>query len=459
MSVKKQLLLNGLATVVQKAVIAARQLLVVPFFLSTWGLEQYGEWITLSAIPTAMSLWNLGLGTAAGNRFVLCHGAGDTAGAARAMRAGMWLVTLVVVAGGVLGGLGLWLAGMFGWLGRFAIPASTSAGVIILLGLTVLVGFYSSLNEAWFRAARRNHEATHFTSLSNLVATGLTILLLLARQGMVCVAAAQLVVAVASVVWLHRRGTRLLPEVRVGAVRIDRGELKGFFAKGFAFMMNPLRQAINAQGVLLVTRAALGPEAVVLLATLRTVGNSLAQAYLGINTTIFPELQHAIASSRLQDARRIYRFGIGLTAATALAGCTALAIGGPWLYEVWTHAKLDPPRYAWSLLLGSLFISSLWWTAGSVFRAVNQPERVAWVGIATACAGVGIAGLLVGPLGINGALVGNLCMELMMASYVLPATCKILAQPLRQLPGDIFALRREILNTLRRRKRAAAPAR
>jgi len=47
LSLKKNLLKNGLASAVQKIIKIAEQLLLVPFFISAWGAAYYGEWLTL----------------------------------------------------------------------------------------------------------------------------------------------------------------------------------------------------------------------------------------------------------------------------------------------------------------------------------------------------------------------------------------------------------------------------
>lgn len=77
MSLKKNLLKNGLATVFQKLIRVFEQLALVPFFISAWGAAYYGEWLTLTIFPTIIGLSDLGIGSAAANTFVLRYGAKD----------------------------------------------------------------------------------------------------------------------------------------------------------------------------------------------------------------------------------------------------------------------------------------------------------------------------------------------------------------------------------------------
>lgn len=60
MSIVKGIISNGLANVVQKIVRIADQLLLVPFFLTHWGAAMYGEWLTLTIIPSVLAFSDLG---------------------------------------------------------------------------------------------------------------------------------------------------------------------------------------------------------------------------------------------------------------------------------------------------------------------------------------------------------------------------------------------------------------
>ena len=73
-TLKKNLLKNSIATGSRKAVLMLDSLLLVPFFIYNWGVAYYGEWLTLTMIPTVLSLSNFGFGTAVSNRFVLNYG-------------------------------------------------------------------------------------------------------------------------------------------------------------------------------------------------------------------------------------------------------------------------------------------------------------------------------------------------------------------------------------------------
>lgn len=76
-NVTKGVLSNATAMLVQKIVRILDQLLLVPFFLTAWGAAYYGEWLTLSIIPSVLAFSDLGFGSAVCNSFVLSYARGD----------------------------------------------------------------------------------------------------------------------------------------------------------------------------------------------------------------------------------------------------------------------------------------------------------------------------------------------------------------------------------------------
>jgi O-antigen/teichoic acid export membrane protein len=321
-----------------------------------------------------------------------------------------------------------------------------------------LVSFHNQLNDGWFRAAGRAHLAIAWEAGFALLQIGTFIGLLMTGKGMLWLATADLAISSVSAAGLYLTGRRLLPAVVPAGQPIERADVRLFFRKGLAFLMEPVRRSIYLQGTLLVTRIALGAEAVAILATLRTVANSIAQMYNSVQATIFPELQRAVAEHAMASARRLFRLALGLSALLATGGIVGLGLFGPWIYAKWTADMLHPPANSWLLLLAGIAANAVWWPAAATFRAVNQPERYAVAGVACALLGVAISAALVGSWGVAGALAGLLAMEVLMAVFVLPASCRILGQSLAELPRDLLALRYDALRILHALRVHAKPA-
>src|ERR1700693_4636189 len=76
-------------------VTAIIQLGSVPIFLHAWGAAKYGDWLLLSAIPSYLSLSDLGFGDASGSDMCMRVAAGDRHGAIETFQSSWVLLTLV----------------------------------------------------------------------------------------------------------------------------------------------------------------------------------------------------------------------------------------------------------------------------------------------------------------------------------------------------------------------------
>jgi O-antigen/teichoic acid export membrane protein len=99
MGLKKNILNNGFATTLSKGIRVLEQLFLVPFFIAAWGPEYYGEWLTLTIIPSVLAFSDLGFGSAAANTVVLRYASGDKKGAANMAKSGFWIITTIVIIG------------------------------------------------------------------------------------------------------------------------------------------------------------------------------------------------------------------------------------------------------------------------------------------------------------------------------------------------------------------------
>lgn len=63
--IRKNFLASGFGFSVQ----LCNQILIVPFFLTLWGVEEYGDWILLTAIANIFGMTDAGLNSVTQNRF------------------------------------------------------------------------------------------------------------------------------------------------------------------------------------------------------------------------------------------------------------------------------------------------------------------------------------------------------------------------------------------------------
>jgi hypothetical protein len=73
-----------------------------------------------------------------------------------------------------------------------------------------------------------------------------------------------------------------------------------------------------------------------------------------------------------------------------------------------------------------------------VFRAINKPFRIAIAGLIASLISVSTTYILSHFMGLTGAALGALVMDILLAFYILPYSSKLLGQNIFMIPLDFF---------------------
>ena len=460
MSVTRNVFTQGLAQVVQKLLRVLDQLLLVPFFLTAWGAAYYGEWLTLSIIPSVLAFSDLGFGSAVSNGFVLAYARGDKQGAADLRKSGFLIISCSVALGALLT-LGVMLVGSeMNLFAKSLIPAGEAIAAVSLMMTSRLISFYNQLVEGFFRGARRAAMGSFFGSGTHLVGLLAGFGVLMCGGGVVGYALSQFVVSVCFTIVYWTIGARLV-DLRGYHGRVRRSDVKMITSKGLGYLMSPVWQSIYYQGGTFVVRVVLGAEAVALFNTVRTVCRSVTQLYSMIGGSTFPELQFLYASGEQSSLRRLVRVSFLGAVVLAVGGVAVLLLFGQTLYAWWTRGTLSIPGGVWEVFMLSILLNALWWTMAGLYRVTNQPYHFAVASTLCALLSVGVSYLLAHVWGLLGAVVGTAVFDVIMSAYVLPDSLRLIGMHVGDLFADLRGDTQFLFNKVRylhrRRKASAAP--
>src|SRR6202051_1087430 len=145
-------LVRGLsATALSPIVTAVIQLSTVPCLLHFWGAAKYGDWLILSAIPSYLSLSDLGFGDASGSDMTMRVAAGDRHGAIETFQSSWVLLTLVSSFVGLLATAAVWAVPWHQWIKLSTITDAGASTVVLLFGAYLLVSQQCGILESGFR--------------------------------------------------------------------------------------------------------------------------------------------------------------------------------------------------------------------------------------------------------------------------------------------------------------------
>jgi O-antigen/teichoic acid export membrane protein len=422
-----QRLLKGFgASLYGQAVVIVIQLAGVPILLNHWHASLYGEWLILFAIPSYLSLTDLGFSLSAANDMTSRVAREDRAGALTVFQSLGALVFLLAVVGLLAITAAAVLLPLGTWMHFSGLSSRGVRWVLWFLGAEVLIKLIEGINHAGFRAS--GDYALHVAiNYSTLFAQHASIWVLATLGfGPVPAAAAFFVIRAittpADAIILVRRHRWL--RFGFGHARLD--ELHTLVRPALANMGIPLAQALNVQGMVLLVGSTLGPISVVTFSTLRTLTRLALQLVSTVSNSAEAELASAFGKGDQILLRTLYQHVVRGGLWLALTTSIALALSGSWILEFWTHGKVSMDSQLFHWLLASAVASALWYGSLTLLKAANRHLRAAAIYAASAGAALALSAVL---LRANGQLASAgmslLVMDAMMAAYTLRAAGRL----------------------------------
>lgn len=318
-----------------------------------------------------------------------------------------------------------------GMLDKAVIPASDMLLSLVFLMGSRLVTFYSQLFEGFFRAKHKAAIAFNFYTIEGFFRIGIGVLSLLFGCNIVGYSLGQFIVAIVFNIIFAIIAIRNVSDLPNGEYRKDIAIFT--MKKGLGFMLTPIWQSIYMQGSTFVVRIALGPVAVAVFNTVRTVCQSIKSVYAIVNGSTYPEIQIAYGSGDVEAVKKIYIYSIQFVLFVSVLGYLFLVLFGPTIYAWWTNHSLQVSNEIFYIFLLGIPLNAIWWTSGTVFRAINKPTKYSLCGLLSAVVATLITYILSYPLSLTGAAIGFVVMDLLMVMLTLPMAGKEINVSLRDL--------------------------
>jgi O-antigen/teichoic acid export membrane protein len=391
----------------------------VPFLLWLLGVDDFGRWTVLYSLPSWLNLTNLGFGSVAANEMTMAAGAGDV-GLARTVFS---TTTSLIIGIGIIGTAVIagivpfvpWEGFLHTGPGRHQ-EMTLAAG---LLGLSIFITFFYDVSLGRFRAAQKTHQSVLIASffpwldLAGLVvASRFSHRFDVLAMGML----GSTIVCCIVYVWLSRRA---FPGISFSFAEIDKKRYRGLFRKGIAFQSFTLGNALMFQGNIMVIQLVLGPAAVALFSTARTLVRTVNQTMELVNSAIWPELSRLFGAGDFPKAARLHRNAVGISVMIAMTGVLFLALFGQPVYRLWVGKSLHLPEHLLLLFLLPIPFNALWYTSSVVHMATNHHEGLAMRFLLATGLSVIACAFLAYFFGLEGAALSTLLADVVLIPYVV----------------------------------------
>ncbi|MBS1722249.1 MAG: glycosyltransferase [Armatimonadetes bacterium] len=409
----------------------------VPLFFRYWGIDLYGEWVMLSAIPTYLTMSDLSFGTTAGSEMTQLVARGERLKALKVLQSAWILVTFASLAILVLMLAVSHLVPLATLLKLSVISNREAVGILAVLLLGVCLAQQGGLIESVYRAAGFYAKGTFYMNLMRLFEFVVGVAVIVCK-GDPWLYAVTLVVPKAicyTLFWIWYR--KQVPWLFLGWSYADKETLKPLVSPALTFNAFNLGYAMNIQGMVILVGATFTPQAAALFSPMRTLTRVVLQGANAIASTIWQELSRAMGVGDRKLARWLHRSASQVGFWIVVPCLVLLYFVGPSLFRFWTgQDAFDYPLFG-TLLLVTL-LGSMWGISYVVPLSINKHQSTAITFFTTATCTIGLAWALSTAMGQLGAAIALAIGEAVMLVFVWRRSLSLLEDDFQGFIGQVL---------------------
>ena len=408
---------------------------VTPFILHRVGPTSYGLWMLAISLVSYGALLDFGVCNAVTKYVASYRRQGDVDSLRGVVATGL---LALLVAGLIVLLATLVLAAIFPL--AFNVSSgdeATSRWLVVLSGLTVAVTLPSGITLAVLRGLQRFDLVNLISTAGVVLNAGLAVCIVALGGGVVAIAAAFVPLELAMQVPMVLAIRRTAPELKLGF----RGATREFARSVASFGVAQFVMGASAQARIR------GPEAVIgavlpvgrvtsytIARRLGTIPNMLSDQFVNVLMPLASHLHAGDERSRLR-AVQVASTRVALAIALVVA-CPLLVLGRPFI-TAWLG-----PQYAGSttpmlLLMGAGLTATVVWPSSAMLIGMGRNATLAVLTATSALLTIGLAIVLIHPLGVTGAalavLIGTAVESL---GFALPYTMRVIGVRARSLAVD-----------------------
>jgi O-antigen/teichoic acid export membrane protein len=348
------------------------QVVSVPLLITHWGINIYGEWLLLSAIPVYLVMCDLGVERSSANEMVMACTNGDRKKAVALFQSASVFILAIAISVMLIIVL---VVLNFDFRKIFNISQITqydSSIIILSLSVVVLLNQQEGLIAAAFRCEGKYAYGIFLLNIVRVAESMGVIAMVLIGGSAKNVAIIMAIVHIVGIFFLRISLKKVSPWINYGKKYISIGILKEITKPSLGFALIPLAGVMSIQGISIIIGSILGP---VVLATYSVVRTYARSGYiiigLLVNSTI-PEITTAYAEKKYYLVKDINKKLNFICLSILLVINLLLLSFGPEIIHLWTKGNINIDRYYLGLILIAIQINYISFIGQSVLSGMNK---------------------------------------------------------------------------------------
>lgn len=401
-NIKKKIIKNLGANAYGQLITILIQLVSVPFFLKYWGVELYGEWLLIVAIPTYLAFTDVGLATVTGNDLSIKMAVDDKQGVIAVYQSAWLFICCISFLLMFIIGVIIYAIDFKGLLNLRFLETRETRVVLGFYALYVLVGLHVGILNAAFKCIGLYAFSAYVSNTVRLLEWGCQLALLILGYGVIYLAIVPVLTRLLGLFVLYFDLVRRASFFRFNFHRASFLEIRRLIKPAVAFMAFPVGSAIMIQGMTILVGINLGGGAVAIFSIYRTLTRLIVQLITMINQSAWPEISVAYGKKDFILIRDLHRKISFISFWSAFAISVFTAIFGEVFLQAWTgHKYLESTNFLY-VMLAAAFLNISWQASWVVLMAINQHTRMAAFFLVAAMLSIGMAFVLSNVFGLVG---------------------------------------------------------
>lgn len=400
------------------------QLAMVSVMLPAWGVELYGEWLTLVGIALLLGASDLGFMQAAASDIVFAASRDDRDHARDVFRTmGLGVGILFAAVAAAAAGLGTW-APLNRWLHLHDLTEGQVTAILVMVALQAVGLMTCMLFFCGYAAVGDYGDAFAILSLIYILEWLGAALAAVTGHGPLEATAVFLTIRLIGMVAMYIHMRRRVPWLSLGIPVHNVQVRKRLMKPALAGAGLGWGTALSNQALLVIIGAASGAAAVAAFATIRAVSRIVIQIATSIGSSVGPEFARAFSVGDQALLRSLQRRVSQTAVWSAVVMAVPIGIGGDWLIGLVTRNTVSATGAVLFLLLLVAVVDVAWFTSGANLYATNRHQRVGFIYVAASAVSLGLAYVMVLAWGIDGAALSILCLSVFMLFVTLSASLR-----------------------------------
>lgn len=350
------------------------QIVLVPFFISYWGVELYADWITLTAITCFFSMSDIGLNTVTANQYSIFYSKSQLA-ECNSLLANNFLLILIMWCLSILGSAVIMNhVEIKNVMNLHVISSKIGSIVLLLLISKIYISMLSSVYAAIYRARSEAYKTIFIGNTVRLIDALLLLLGIILKMDVIIITFLYCITSILQF-FFYYIDTLFRYKVNINIKNINPKLFKSLLLPSLSFMSFPLGYAIIMQGFTLIVNKYFGADSVVLYNTTRTICNFIKVVPNAIKNATWPEFTLAYAKKDINRMNKLYRKTIYISLVFVIFAASIILLFGNNIYQIWTNKVVE---FSFSLMfvyMITIFFNSIWETSGMALMATNRHTK------------------------------------------------------------------------------------